>query len=204
MRGLARWRPRRALARRLLPEVAQEDAMMTPQTQVRRCTVYRGRGHADELTMELDPIEPGTPSRAPVADRVSIRTIMSRELLCVRPDLDISTVVGLMMEHRIGCLPVVDERRRPVGIITKLDLVEQLDAAMRLSGGRCPLPTDLAARTADDVMMPIALTLDEHATVAHTASMMVSEDIHHVLVVSGDGALIGVVSAKDIARWVAE
>jgi CBS domain-containing protein len=178
--------------------------MTTSQTRVQRCTVYRGRGHADELALEPGPVEREMPYHAPVADRVSIRAIMSRDLLCVRPDLDISSVVGLMIEHRLGCLPVVDERRRPIGIITKFDLVEQLDAAMRLASGGCPLPSDLTAQTADDVMMPIALTLDEHATIAHTASMMVSEEIHHVLVVSRDGTLIGVVSAKDIVRWVTE
>jgi CBS domain-containing protein len=32
---------------------------------------------------------------------------------------------------------------------------------------------------------------------------MASEEIHHVLVVDGDGALVGVVSAKDIVHWVA-
>jgi CBS domain-containing protein len=184
--------------------------METPQPQVWRCTVYRGHGHTDELAMELNPLDPldpldrEPPYRATIAARASIRTLMSRELLCVRPDLEIAAVVGLMIGHRVGCLPVVDERRRPIGIITKFDLVEQLDAAMRLSKGGCPLPTDLSPQTAEDVMMPIALTLDEHATIAHTAMMMMSEEIHHVLVISRDGTLVGVVSARDIVRWVAE
>jgi hypothetical protein len=63
-------------------------------------------------------------------------------------------------------------RRHPIGIITKLDLVEQLDAAMQLQREDCPLPSDLAAQTADDVMMPIARSLDDHATIAHAAALM--------------------------------
>jgi CBS domain-containing protein len=109
-----------------------------------------------------------------------------------------------MVGRHIGCVPVVNERGRPIGIITKFDLVEQLDAAMRLAAGGCPLPADLRVQTADDVMMPIALTLDEHASVEHASSMMVSEETHHVLVISDDGTLVGVVSAKDIVRWVTE
>jgi len=134
----------------------------------------------------------------------SLRDIMSRDLVSVRPELRIGEVVSLMVGRHIGCLPVVNERGRPIGIITKFDLVEQLDAAMHLAAGGCPLPVDLQAQTADDVMMPIALTLDEHASIAHASSMMVNEETHHVLVISDDGTLVGVVSSKDIVRWVTE
>jgi CBS domain-containing protein len=133
-----------------------------------------------------------------------IQDIMSRDLVSVRPDVDIATVVSLMIGRHLGCLPVVNERGRPIGIITKFDLVEQLDACMHLKACGCAFPADLKVETADDVMMPIALTLDEHASVAHASAMMVSEEMHHVLVVSEDGMLVGVVSAKDIVRWVAE
>src|SRR5688572_28609603 len=123
---------------------------------------------------------------------------MADDLLCVRADLEIATVVSLMIGQHIGCLPVVDGRRHPIGIITKFDLVEQLDAAMQLASGDSGLPSDLAAQIAEDVMMPIALTLDQHATIAHASSMMISENTHHVMVVSDDGTLIGVASARDI------
>jgi CBS-domain-containing membrane protein len=172
------------------------------QTQARSFTIYRARGHVDELPLEPDDHE--HPYHAPVADRVSVRAIMSREVSCARSDLDIATVTHLIIGHHIGCLPIVDERRRPIGIITKFDLVEQLDAAMQLARRGSPLPSDLAAQTAGDVMMPIALTLDEHATIAHAAAMMISETTHHVLVVSHDDTLVGVVSAQDIVRWVTD
>jgi CBS domain-containing protein len=179
--------------------------MTTTEAHVRHCSVYRGKGELAEQTIELDPVEPQIAHRAhgpPVPDRFSIRSVMSPELLCARPDLKIAAIFGLMMKHRVGCVPVVDERRRPVGVITKFDLVEQLDAALRCSCGGFPMPADLTAQTAEDLMMPIALTLDIHATIAHAAAMMMSEETHHVLVVNHDGALVGVVSAKDIVGWV--
>ena len=49
---------------------------------------------------------------------------------------------------------------------------------------------------------PLALVLDEHATVAHAAAMMSLEDTHHVLVVDADARLVGVVSSKDIVDWL--
>lgn len=176
--------------------------MTTTQSQVRRCAVYRGHGEVHEQTIQLDTLEWDTPYHARVADRVPIRSIMSSDLICARPDLEIAAIFGLMIKHRVGCIPVVDERRRPIGVITKFDIVEQLEAAMRCTCGGFPMPSDLTARTADDVMMPIALTLDARATIAHAAAMMMSEETHHVLVIDDDGTLVGVVSTKDIVGWV--
>lgn len=173
----------------------------TPRT----CIVYRGSGvRDDELSTQLAPLERELPRHAPVAGRVTHRRIMSRDLVCARADLALEAVVALMMRHRVGCLPIVDENRRPVGVITKFDLVEQLDAAMRAAHAREPLPPELAARTAGDLMVPVALTLHDGATVAHAAAMMMTEETHHVLVVDRDGILLGVVSAKDVVRWVVD
>ena len=137
-----------------------------------------------------------------VADRVPLLEIMSRDLVCARPELELSQIVRLMAQHAIGCIPVVDAHRHPIGVITKFDLVEHLDAMMQSVDTRSPLPSSLAPCVADEVMMPVALVLEERATVAHAAAMMTLEDTHHVLVVREGGTLVGVVSAKDIVRWL--
>ena len=137
------------------------------------------------------------------ADQVQLREVMSRDLICARQDLAIEAVISLMVKNHLGCIPVVDAQRHPIGMITKFDIVEQLEAFMRSEANGSPLPVDLAARTADEVMMPLALTLDETSSVANAAAMMTCEDLHHVLVVSRTGTLVGVVSSKDIVTWLA-
>jgi len=163
------------------------------QGHVRRCTVYHGSGEPLSEACEL-------PEPADCEDG-GIRTIMSNHVVCARGDLDLHAAIRLMIRHHIGCLPIVDHRRRPIGIITKFDLVEQLEAALRPSGGP---PTDPRPRSVEDVMMPLALTLPERATLAQAATMMALEDTHHVLVVSEDAHLVGVVSTRDIVTWVVE
>ena len=175
--------------------------MMAHATPTRRCTVYRGRGDA-VVVHESYADEPAS-FHAPIADRSPICSVMARDLVCAQLDLELGAILPLLIGRHLGCLPVVDERRRPVGVITKFDIVEQLDAAIRALAEGSPLPPDLPARVANDVMMPIALALDEHATIAHAAAMMTSEDTHHVLVIDGTGVLVGLVSSKDIVRWVA-
>lgn len=171
---------------------------------VRRCTIFRGRGEAVVQTVDLAEDRELPIGRMGVAARTPIRRIMSRDLICARADLAIGAVIELMVERHIGCIPVVDELRRPIGVITKWDVVEQVGAAMRCCPDGSPLPVDLAPRVAEEVMMPLALTLDEDATVGSAAAMMTLEDTHHVLVVSTAGTLVGVVSAKDIVRWLVE
>lgn len=172
-------------------------------SNVRRCTVYAGKGDAEILAMDLGACSlPEAHYRRTIADRVPLRDMMTRDVMCARPDLDVSAVVALMIRHHLGCLPVVDERRRPIGMITKFDVVEQLDAMMQSLGTGSPLPSDLSARNADEVMMPIALVLDENATVAHAASLMTTEDTHHVLVVNRSSELVGIVSTKDVVDWL--
>jgi CBS domain-containing protein len=171
-----------------------------PETPSRR--IYRGRGTEPE-TIPI-PVLGGIAEVTPriSAAAVPLHQIMSRDVICARGDLDIGVVVDLMLRHHIGCVPIVDDRQRPIGIITKSDIVEHVHAAVASASEGVPLPEDLKARTADDVMMPLAFTLSAFATVAHAALMMMSEDTHHVMVVSPTDELVGVVSSRDVVGWV--
>jgi CBS-domain-containing membrane protein len=137
-----------------------------------------------------------------IADLVPVIDIMTREMTCARRDLSEAQLVELMIRDHIGCIPVVEDPGRPIGMVTKLDLVEQL-----LSNDRgesdSPSANDLAPRTAGELMMPLAITLGERATVAHAAAIMASEDVHHVPIVDAGGRMIGIVSSMDVVRWLA-
>lgn len=163
------------------------------RSKVRRCTVHHGAGEALSETCEL----PAPPD----SERAGLQSIMSNNLVCACRDLDIHAATKLMIENHIGCLPVVDHLRRPIGVITKFDLVEQLEASLRPD---TETPVDLRLRSVDDLMLPLALTLPENATVAQAATLMALEDTHHVLVVGDDARLVGVVSTRDIVTWVVD
>jgi len=169
-----------------------EPTTHSPPTQ----HVYRGHGNHSVRVPICDCADAAELIRVPtIADLVPARWIMSREVVCAREDLDVAALMDLMVRRRIGCVPVVDERGRPIGMVTKFDVVEQLLAqTFRASA---------AVVTAADVMMPLAITLDEHATVAHAAAMMSIEDVHHIPIVAAGGALIGIISTMDIVRWLA-
>lgn len=156
------------------------------EPEVGRCRVYNNGGEL-EATRSW-PIQGRPVPRAPtLADRIPVSEIMTRDVVCARPELGVAALTQLMLEHHIGCIPIVDERGRPRGIVTKLDLVER----------------DAPGIIAADVMMPLAITLDHRATIAHAAAMMAAEDFHHVMIVDAEGSLCGIVSTMDICRWLA-
>lgn len=117
-----------------------------------------------------------------------IQSVMSRATITCRPDAEVETLMAVMTSNHIGCIPIVDSSNRPVGIVTKLDLIECRNAK---------------PRTASDVMMPCAMTLMPTDTVSHAAKLMSAESFHHVLVVDTERTLVGVISTFDITRWLA-
>lgn len=165
--------------------------------------IYRHHGGLTDRALCCEDANANPGRVSTIADQVPVTQIMTRQITCARRDLDAEQIVELVVRNRIGCVPVVEDPGRPVGMITKLDLVEQMLAADRgeedASSARSLLP-----RTAGELMMPLAITLGERASVAHAAALMAAEDIHHVPIVDASGRMIGIVSAMDVVRWLAE
>jgi acetoin utilization protein AcuB len=61
-----------------------------------------------------------------------VNQVMSQEVMAVPPDCPLEEAAILMVEHKIGSLPVVEDRR-VVGIITETDIFKQFAAV--LGGG---------------------------------------------------------------------
>ncbi len=51
-----------------------------------------------------------------------IKDIMVREIITISPELDLCQAVKMMVDKKIGCLPVVDHDRL-VGLITETDIM---------------------------------------------------------------------------------
>ena len=63
-------------------------------------------------------------------DGLRVAGIMSRAVLVLPPEAPAFRAAELMMERKIGAVPVVDERRALVGIVTETDLLGVAHAAL--------------------------------------------------------------------------
>jgi CBS domain-containing protein len=169
--------------------------------------------HANAATAALPP--------GADVDRTPVSAVMATQVLAVRPDVSLEVLAGLFLERGVGGAPVVDADGHPVGVVSRTDLLDERFVAgdtrealargwqstqgryrVELGPGIHPeaLPYDSVA----DAMTRGALTLPETAPLGQAAALMAVRGVHRVLVVSGDGRVVGIVTGSDIARWVAQ
>jgi CBS domain-containing protein len=54
---------------------------------------------------------------------VDVAEAMSRNVITVQRQTPIDEAARLMLRHRVGCLPVVNEDGAPIGLVTETDLI---------------------------------------------------------------------------------
>jgi CBS domain-containing protein len=140
------------------------------------------------------------------------RDIMQARVLTVGPEMTVNEAGRLLERARIGGAPVVDGRRRLLGVLSRSDLLRRHQAApaeipafYREGEGVTlarPVESPGEARVAE-VMTPVVLSAEESTPMRALARFMVTKRIHRVVIVK-DGALRGIVTTMDVLRLVAE
>src|SRR5450759_3673249 len=114
-----------------------------------------------------------------------IDELMTRDVVAVRPETPLKDVARLLMKHRIGGVPVVDEDNVVLGVISESDFVikemgsdyvtrSRLD---RLLGRANRESTRAAARTAGEAMSKPAISIDNpFASVREAAITMLEHN----------------------------
>ena len=62
-------------------------------------------------------------TRGASADRMTVQEIMKPQVVTVRPETPLSAAAAAMLQHRINCVPVLDDEERLCGIVTSTDLL---------------------------------------------------------------------------------
>jgi CBS domain-containing protein len=144
-----------------------------------------------DLLCRIDTPPHVTRKIMPTAAEVTpIGALMSREVICVAATLRRAEAITLFLERGLSGAPVVDDAGRPLGMLTRSDL---LRAAIER-----PAPASAA-----DVMMPLAYTLSETDALSRGAALMAAEGVHHLPVIGDHGRVVGLVSTLDVTRWLA-
>ena len=153
------------------------------------------------------------PEAAPSpASQTLVSEIMTKTVHTLRPETSLEAISALFLAHGISGAPVVNDEGRPIGIVTKTDLVrsqyEDPDSATWPSARDERVEPGLhveatSGKSAADVMMPVVFVLRSGSTVAMASALLAAEDIHRAPVVSRHGKVVGIVSALDIVRWLA-
>lgn len=111
----------------------------------------------------------------------TVDDIMNKELLALRHDLPAREALELLRSFGVGAAPILDENRKPVGVVSVRDRLE----------------TD---RSVHDVMTRPVACVSMSSTIEAAAEQMARGDRHHLVVVDGTGAAVGMLSTLDLLR----
>lgn len=149
------------------------------------------------LTPSLDRFERGRAARTKVSD-------VMNDPVCVQMDLGCDDLASLLTNMGIGGAVVVDDDGLPLGVVSKTDLIRERGTAAADWAG--PNRTNAGIRkrpTVGDIMSPGVYSLPASAPLSDAIDLMSKHGIHRVPVLSKSGHVVGIVSALDIARWLA-
>ncbi len=140
--------------------------------------------------------------------RARVRDVMTSEVVSVNEDVTYRKIVALLSEHRISAVPVVDDRRRVLGVVSEADLTRQMIQAADGPEHQAPPRTirpreatwSAEASVAADLMTAPAVTIEADASLAAAARLMEERAVKRLPVVDRDDVLIGIVSRRDLLR----
>lgn len=121
-----------------------------------------------------------------------IRTIMTLDPYAVKASTLISRVIELFESEKIHHMPVVDEQRHVVGIISSSDL-QQIDKR------RLAEDSQEAAPVVRDYMVHNPVCLELTDTLGLAADMFLTRAFHAAPVVEDD-KLVGIITTHDLIR----
>ena len=143
------------------------------------------------------------------------RDIMTKEVITVTADTEITQAAKLLLENHFNGLPVVDDRGKLIGIICQDDLIVQqkglplpslftfFDGLISLTSYRS-LEKEMEKIVATNVaqaMIPDPITVDPDTSLEDIATLMVNNNIHTLPVLDG-GRLVGIIGKEDILRTI--
>jgi CBS domain-containing protein len=110
-----------------------------------------------------------------------VKDVMNGDLLYLREGERLDIARHPILEFGVTAVPVLDDKHRPVGVVSLRDLM----------AGAAAKPSTPA------------WSIAETATVEEAARVMSEASFHHLVVVNGQGIAVGMVSALDLLRALA-
>jgi CBS domain-containing protein len=127
---------------------------------------------------------------------VPVSRFMTSPAVTARAEAPASTAAAVMLSRGIGCLPIVDEQDRLVGM---LDAGDILAADVRASVPR----TDAAVSIAE-VMTRDPLKARPYQPVLEAVALMTERGFKHVPIVDDDERLVGIISDRDVRTAIGD
>lgn len=143
------------------------------------------------------------------------RDIMNEVVVACLADTRVEDVVRKLAEHGISGMPVIDARKRVIGIVSESDLLlaDELEPPRVKAAlyGLYIMPERVMEEAAksrgvlvSDVMTKKVISFHPDDSVRDIARKMQQERINRVPIVDDEGVLVGILTRADIIKALAE
>jgi CBS domain-containing protein len=122
----------------------------------------------------------------------SIESIMSTDLITLPPDATLAEARSQMHNNRIHHLPVVNESKELIGLVTLTNVLAATDSILRDADNRIHANEVLVK----DIMVTEIATIDERASLRQAALFIEKHQIGCLPIVT-DGVLRGIITDTD-------
>ena len=119
-----------------------------------------------------------------------VNEIMSKRVITVVPEATLEEGARRMREWDVGILPVSEDGKRVIGVVTDRDVVIR-----GMADGHDPKNSSI-----QQVMTPEVVCCLESQDVAEAAHLMKEKHIRRLMVLNQDSQIVGVLSLGDLAR----
>lgn len=117
---------------------------------------------------------------------LTVHQLMEDNVVTCSPQTSALSVAQILTEGNFGSVPVVDEHRTLLGIVTEFDLLNVMNQ-----------DKDLEKVTAEDMMTQSVVTVTEEMPVLDLIKLLQDQHLIRVPVVKGR-TLVGIVARRDI------
>ena len=149
-----------------------------------------------------------------MTNNLKAKDIMTTDVKVVKKDTEITEVAKMLIQEKIGGLPVVDDENRVIGIISETDILKKekyveppqvlnLFQGLIFLDDMKALEKDLktiAAYKVGDLMTDKIVKVNEDDKFDDVANVMIKKSVNRVPVVDKDNILKGIICRYDIIR----
>jgi len=141
-----------------------------------------------------EPIErlPRESTLKPMRQReiIVVKTVMSKDVITISPETTVEEASRILIEKEINHIPVVDENKRLIGIVTSWDVAKAV--AMRKIG------------KVSDIMTRRVITVFPDEPIDIAARRMEIYNISALPVIDSKRRVLGIVTSEDLSRLLAK
>ncbi len=126
--------------------------------------------------------------------------VMTSPAITIRGDEPLSIAAARMAEHGIKRLPVLDEKGKLIGVLSRVDVLKQvISEEAKKRAAKAPSG---AARTLGDIMISEIPTIEENAQLADVVARFLEAGTRRLIVVNEAGQPLGMISDADAVTRV--